>query len=276
MKKIIPLTIICALILFYFGLVFQPKQFPLNRVIVIDKKLSLNEIGNYLKEVHIIKSPLLFKIFARNKNIKAGEYYFTKPQGLFGIITRLNEGKSGVPTVRVTIPEGSNNEQIAAIVWGKLEKFNAPQFLKKTKALQGFLFPDTYNFPITADEDYVISFLKNTFDKKVGKISTEIVTMAAILEEEGSNLENRKMIADILWRRLKIGMALQVDVARETYKWKGLTSSPITNPGLESIKAAQEPTPNQYLYYISDKDGIFHYAKTYDEHLVNIQKYLKK
>lgn len=276
MKKIIPLAAICVLIIFYFGLIFHPQQFPLQQVIVIDKKLSLEEIGNYLKETHIIKSPLLFKIFTRNKNIKAGEYYFTKPQNLFGIISRLNEGKSGVPTIRVTIPEGSDNEQIAAIIWGKLEKFNAPQFLKKAKSLQGFLFPDTYNFPITADEDFVISFLRNTFEKKVGKISTELVTMAAILEEEGSNRENRKMIADILWRRLKIGMALQVDVARETYKWKGLTSKPITNPGLESIRAAQEPTPNPYLYYISDKDGIFHYAKTYDEHLVNIQKYLKK
>lgn len=276
MKKIIPLTIICIITILYFGFVFQPQKFPLEKVIIIDNKLSLNEIGIYLKETHIIKSPLLFKIFTHNKTIKAGEYYFTKPQNLFGIISRLREGKSGVPTVRITIPEGSDNEQIAAIIWGKLPSFDAPLFLKKSKTSQGFLFPDTYILPMTADENFVISFLRNTFEKKVGKIDPQLVNMAAILEEEGSNMENRKMIADILWRRLRIGMALQVDVARETYKWKGLTSSPITNPGLESIQAAQVPTKNPYLYYISDKDGIFHYAKTYDEHLVNIQKYLKK
>ena len=276
MKKIILITIICLVIVVYFGSTHQPKNFPTRTILSIDKKLSTKEIGVYLKQNNVIRSTTVFSVFARNKSIKAGQYYFEKPVGMFGVIARLVEGKSHIPAVRITIPEGSNNEQIAAIIWGKLDQFDAPQFLKKAKGYQGYLFPDTYNIAINADEEVVISLLRNTFNTKVGKVSGEIVNMAALLEEEGSNLENRKMIADVLWRRLKIGMALQVDVARETYKWKGLPSAPITNPGLQSIKAAQEPTPNPYLYYISDNDGIFHYAKTYDEHLVNIQKYLRK
>jgi UPF0755 protein len=276
MKKIIPLFLICLLVVTAAFLVKTPSNFPEKKVVTVDKKLTIDQIGMLLKENHVIQSPLIFKTLIFKRNVKAGEYYFDKEESIFSIVNRLIIGKSNLPMIRITIPEGSNNEQIGAIIWGKVPNFNAPLFLKKGFALQGRLFPDTYDIPLTADEDFVISLLKNTFDKKAGKVSDETVNMAAILEEEGSNAENRKMIANILWRRLKIGMPLQVDVARETYKWKGFPSKPITNPGLQSIQAAQEPTPNSYLYYISDKDGIFHYAKTYDEHLVNIQKYLKK
>ena len=275
MKKIIPLAIICALIIVYFGLARTPNNFPIKQVITIDKKLSAEEIGTYLKQVHVIESPLLFKLLTRNRSLKAGEYYFETKHSVYSVISRLVEGRGGLPTIRITIPEGSNNEQIGAIIWGRVPNFNAPLFIQKARQYQGYLFPDTYNIPFTADEDFVISLLRNTFDKKVGKVSGDIVKMASVLEEEGNKEENRKMIADVLWKRFKIGMPLQVDVARETYKWKGLPSKPITNPGLESITAAAEPTPNPYLYYISDKDGIFHYARTYEEHLVNIQKYLK-
>ncbi len=276
MKKIIPLFLICLLIVTVAFLVKTPSNFPQKKVIKVDKMLTVEQVGLLLKESHVIQSPLIFKALVFKRNIKAGEYYFDTGESVFSIVNRLVVGKSNLPMIRITIPEGSNNEQIGAIIWGKVPNFNAPLFLKKGFALQGRLFPDTYNIPLTADEDFVISLLKNTFDKKVGKVSDEAVNMAAILEEEGKNSENRKMIADILWRRLRIGMPLQVDVAKETYKWRGFPARPISNPGLESIQAALNPTANPYLYYISDKDGIFHYAKTYDEHLVNIQKYLKK
>ncbi len=76
MKKIIPLAIICALIIVYFGLARTPNNFPIKQVITIDKKLSAEEIGTYLKQVHVIESPLLFKLLTRNRSLKAGEYYF--------------------------------------------------------------------------------------------------------------------------------------------------------------------------------------------------------
>lgn len=274
MKKIFLLGIACALIIIYFGLTKVPSNFPVQQTIKIDSELSTQQIGNYLKEKKVISSPFLFKLIARN--IKAGEYYFAQKESIFSIINRLTEGKGNLPVAKITIPEGSNNEQIAGIIWGKVPDFDAPQFIKKAKKYQGRLFPDTYNIPLTADEDIVISLLRNTFDKKIGTTTEDIVRMAAILEEEGNAKDNRKMIADILWRRIKIGMPLQVDVAMETYKKRGFPALPISNPGLESIEAAKNPTPNPYLYYISDEDGIFHYAKTYEEHLVNIQKYLKK
>jgi UPF0755 protein len=276
MKKIFLLACVCLGILLFFGCTLAPANFPTKKIVKIDTNLSASDIGTYLKDQRIIRSSFVFKVLAYKKNIKAGSYYFEGKESIFSVISRLKEGKSNIPFVRITIPEGSNNEQIAAIIWGKIEKFNAPQFLKKALKYRGYLFPDTYNIPITADEELVISILRNTFEKKAGKVSSDIVMMASILEEEGNAADNRKMIADILWRRLHMNMALQVDVAPETYKKRGLPTAPITNPGLQSIEAAQNPTTNPYLYYISSKDGIFHYAKTYEEHLVNIQKYLKK
>jgi len=273
MKKIFLLGAVCAVIIVYFGLTKVPASFPVQQTIKIDNNLSTEQIGQYLKEKKVITSPFLFKFIA--KNIKAGEYYFSTKESIFSIVNRLTEGKGNLPVAKITIPEGSNNEQIAAIIWGKVPNFDAPQFIKKAKKYQGRLFPDTYNISLTADEDVVISLLRNTFDKKVGTTTENMVRMAAILEEEGKTETDRKMISDILWRRLSIGMPLQVDVAMETYKTKGFPALPITNPGLESIQAALNPTKNNYLYYITGNNGIFHYARTYEEHLVNIQKYLK-
>ncbi len=270
--KFILVPIIAVLVSFTVA-ILPPRDFPVETIVVVEKNKSVGEIGNLLKQKGVIRSVPLFKLFARN--IKSNSYFLDEKVGLFGIVSRLKTGEGKVPYVRVTIPEGSNNEQIAGFIWGKLENFDAPQFLKKYNKDQGYLFPDTYLFPINFDEDKVASLLKGTFERKVGKVSPDMIKMAAIVEEEGKSATDRKMIADILWRRLSIGMLLQVDVAMETYKTKGFPALPITNPGLESIKAAQEPTKNEYLYYITGKNGIFYYAKTFDEHKVNISKYLR-
>jgi UPF0755 protein len=74
---------------------------------------------------------------------------------------------------------------------------------------------------------------------------------------------------------MRIGMPLQVDVATSTYKVKGLPLVPINNPGLTSITAVINPTYTDYLYYITGKDGLMYYAKTFNDHKRNIQKYLK-
>lgn len=275
MKKIIFLAIVTIIFSFYGFFIKAPNSFPVKKIIKIDRTLTAEEIGKMLKDSNIIQSPLLFKILSREK-AKAGEYYFENKINIFDLINRLKNGEGGIPMIKITIPEGSNNEQIASILFSKIQNFNAPLFLKKAYKYQGYLFPDTYNIPFNANEDFVISLFRNTFKNKVKDIDEYTLSMAAVLEEEGSNKENRGMISDILWRRLENGMLLQVDVDRETYKKRGLPKMPITNPGLESIEAAKNPVKNSYLYYISDKDGIFHYAKTYEEHLVNISKYLKK
>jgi UPF0755 protein len=125
----------------------------------------------------------------------------------------------------------------------------------------------------------------------------DIITMASIIEKEAGNKTDRRIISGILWKRIDEGMHLQVDVpfyyvmdiaeggptlkdlATEspynTYINKGLPPGPITNPGLDSIRAALNPTPSEYYFYLADSNGVTHYAKTHDGHLANRVKYLQ-
>ena len=109
----------------------------------------------------------------------------------------------------------------------------------------------------------------------IGKTENEIITMASLIEEESKGDIDRKLISGILWKRLSIGMPLQVDAEPSTYKTKGLPKYPISNPGIKSIEAAIYPEISNYLYYLHDKEGNIHFAKTFVEHKINKLKYLK-
>jgi UPF0755 protein len=131
-----------------------------------------------------------------------------------------------------------------------------------------------------------------------GKTKADIVTMASIIEKEASTPADREIVSGILWKRLSKGMLLQVDAPflyllgktsdeltvddlkmkspYNTYIHTGLPPGPIANPGLDALHAAMMPTSTAYWFYLSDKKGVMHYAKTYDEHLENREKYLGK
>jgi len=133
--------------------------------------------------------------------------------------------------------------------------------------------------------------------KKFNKTFQEILIMASILEKEVRTAEDRKIVAGILWKRIRTGMPLQVDavfpyitqrknrtITRDdlkidspynTYINKGLPPGPIANPGLDTILAAINPKETKYLFYISDKKGIIRYASTLEEHNKNVDKYLR-
>ncbi|KKU12574.1 MAG: Aminodeoxychorismate lyase, partial [Candidatus Magasanikbacteria bacterium GW2011_GWC2_45_8] len=111
--------------------------------------------------------------------------------------------------------------------------------------------------------------------KEQNKTIFEVLTMASLVEAEGKTAEDRALIADILWRRLRVGMPLQVDSSMGTYKEKGLPAAPINNPSLASINASINPTSNAYWYFISGRDGKMYYARTLDEHNRNIARYLR-
>ncbi|MBP9765786.1 MAG: endolytic transglycosylase MltG [Candidatus Pacebacteria bacterium] len=102
-----------------------------------------------------------------------------------------------------------------------------------------------------------------------------IVTMASYLEGEANNEKDMRIVAGVLWSRLKIGFPLQIDAATSTYKIKGMTKNPINNPGAIAIKSAIDPISTGNIYYITGNDGKMYYAKDYNTHLQNIKKYLK-
>lgn len=176
--------------------------------------------------------------------------------------------------VKVTIPEGSTNIQIANLISKQIPNFDSKKFIESASSLQGYLFPDTYFFYKSETPENVILRLRTNFDKKSPTESIEILTMASILEEEATQ-NDIKIISGILWKRLKKNMPLQVDADKSTYLKVGLPDMPISNPGLTSINAAMNPTESSYYYYIHDKDGTAHFANTYEEHKLNIKKYLK-
>jgi len=125
----------------------------------------------------------------------------------------------------------------------------------------------------------------------------EVLTLASIIEKEVSEPEDMKMVADIFYKRLKAGIALQSDATvnyatgksliqptyqdlsvnslYNTYRYPGLPPGPISNPGINALKAAIYPTPNPYYYFLTTESGQAIYSKTYEEHLINKNKYLK-
>ena len=178
------------------------------------------------------------------------------------------------------------------------------QNLPQKFILEGLFFPDTYFFPENIEPREAVKLILKNFNKKMEenfsipeKKIYDILIIASILEKEANTTDDKKMIADIIFRRLNKKMLLQVDASLDyalnkntfeltkkdlktdspynTYKYKGLPETPISNPGLESIKSALHPTGNNFWYYLSEKDGTMHYAETYEEHKENINKYLK-
>lgn len=190
--------------------------------------------------------------------------------------------------------------------------FKKQDYIKLAK--EGHMFPDTYLISKEASASAIVEKLAETFDSKVshsllGKglknnlTENQVIILASIIEREAKTNEERPIIAGILINRLETGMPLQVDATVQyakgynagnktwwpsvsveeyqsvkspfnTYLNPGLPPQPICNPGLESIKAAAQPSDTPYFYYLHDSNGKIHYAKTSQEHSENISKYL--
>lgn len=214
--------------------------------------------------------------------MQAGQYYMSDPQTAFTVAWRILHGDYNVETAKITIPEGFTIEKISKLFDERFPLFDNALFIKT--APEGYLFPDTYFVPVSASASSTIKLLQDNFEvkingimpelKKSGKSLETIITMASLLEAEGKTEVDRLAIAAILWKRLKLGMPLQVDSEMGTYEFQGLPKDPINNPGLVSITSALRATTTPYLYFLTGKDGKMHYAKTFDEHKANIAKYL--
>jgi len=298
--KILIAAIIFFVLAGFSGYFFlsAPKDFPSGAAIAIEKGTGLAEISGKLKEGGFVKSKYAFALYARalgkSKKIKYGKYLFNEPVSVFSLISRLAKGEFGFKPIKVTITEGMTAKKISEL-FGDFENFDKEEFLEKTKNLEGYLFPDTYLFLPFAETEQIIGTMTDNFKKKAGDIGKNIVIMASLIEKEVPDSDDREIVSGILWKRLKLGMALQVDAVfpyitgkqkvllddlkidspYNTYLHKGLPPGPISNPGLDAIEAAKNPKETTYLYYLSGKDGKTRFAKTFSEHLRNKEKYLK-
>lgn len=245
--------------------------------------------------------------------IKASQYVFTAPLTTVAVAKRLIEGDFATNLVSVTVFEGESREKIASRLAPKHEWFDATEFLFLSEELEGKLFPDTYFIPqedfSTTD---LVALLNDTYRNVIAEYETqiqestmneqEILTLASIVEREANTPESMQTVAGIFFNRLEIGMPLQADASIEyvleheikdlppgelaeslrevdspynTYLYPGLPPTPIGNPGRMAIEAVLEPLTTDYLYYITGNNGEFYYAETYNQHLINIENYLK-
>lgn len=256
------------------------------RMFIVEKGDGVREIATNLEKTGLIKSPAIFLVYSAVSGsadkLKAGAYDLSPAMNVFHVVDTLRRGPKEDLTIRVG--EGDTLAEIEAeLVKLKIIK---PKALSKFpgKSLEGFLFPDTYRFfPNSPVEEVVKKFMTNFYKQAVPELKDslrdfyETLIIASILEKEVPFHDDRRLVAGILYKRLKIGMALQVDAAPDTYLYAGLPKKPIANPGADAIRAAANPQTSEYLYYLSDpatKKTIF--SKTFEEHKENKARYLKR
>ncbi len=288
-----------------------PSLFPIGEIIVIGKGASLGDIALIFKEKRVIRSQMIFEFCVNgvggDKHIMAGNYLFKTPLSACSVAFRISRGISGIPSVRAMFHEGISNQGIANILTPILPLFDAKIFIDHARGEEGYLFPNTYFFSASAGADDVIKMMGDEFQRKIDPWKPllaetkhslrEIIIMASIIEKEAKTEEDQALVSGVLRKRIERGIPLQVDApfyyllgktsseltqsdlaiksAYNTYKNKGLPAGPIGNPGISAIRAAIHPKKSPYLYYLSDKNSIIHYAETFEEHKTNKEKYLK-
>jgi UPF0755 protein len=239
---------------------------------------SIRSVSERLKNQDYIKSSLAFRLLIsameKDKDIAYGVYDIRGNMNLIQIVKTLTQGKPSNPGIRLTVPEGFTTAQIADRV-AEVFNIDRDEFYKAAMNYNGYLFPETYYFGSSEDPEDIIIKMRKEFEERVGSISNEDLALASIVEGEAYRINDMRMIAGILKERVKIGMPLQVDVATTTYEVRGVPNEPINNPGINAINAVRKPILSDYLYYITGRDGLMYYAKTFKEHRANIEAYLK-
>lgn len=288
-----------------------PAEFPVGEPIEVTRGMNMEGISHLLQVRNVVRSSLFLNFVLLTKynpaDIKASTYVFSEPLDVFGVAKRLSEGDFSSNLVRFTHREGERALYIAETAKKQLVNFDQNSFLKEAIPLEGKLFPDTYFIPTNYTAHELITTMLDNYEKNInplrddiiksGLTEQEIITLASIVEREANSSESMGLVSGILRNRLELGMALQVDASIEyvldkslqelspsdleldslynTYNHPGLPPSPIGNPGLESIQAVLNPTNSKYLYYLTDSEGIFHYANSFEEHKENIALYLR-
>jgi UPF0755 protein len=284
-----------------------PLTFKEGTIVTISKGDSVKIIAQNLKEHNLIMSQTLFTniviLFNLDAKIVAGDYVFKSNHTIFDILKRISKGEYGIEVKKITLIEGLTITEMADILSKEFYNVQKELFIEKALPYEGYLFPDTYYFLENITPEEIITKMRTTFDEKIAEEKTiltsekslkDIVIMASIIEKEATT-DSMQEVSNILWHRLDINMPLQVDASfvyergkhtfelslddlREdspynTYIRYGLTPTPISNPGIQALKAAAFPEPTKNLYFLTGDDGKMYYAKTLKEHEANKDKY---
>lgn len=289
---------------------------------------SPTSVGNILEEADIIKNSFTFVKYAQyfdEVEFQAGTYQLSQNLDAKEIIDMLNEGPVAQLQYKITIPEGSNLEQISEIV-EKQSGIPSEEFMTTLSdqnylltlqseypemltdkifqegiryPLEGYLYPATYEYynkeetvdsiiqPMLKKTSDVLSNYQDEMTEKNVDAHT-LLTMASLIEEEATQLTDRKKISSVFYNRMNSGMPLQTDPTvlyalgehkdrvlysdlevespYNTYRISGLPIGPIANAGEESIDAALHPEETSYYYFLADGTGNVYFSSTLEEH----------
>lgn len=295
---------------------------PQQQFVLLRPGWSTRHIARELKSAGIIRSEhafLLYHYAHPGKSLKAGEYKFDSPSDAQTVYARLTGGD--IYFHQVVIPEGYNMFDVARTIdaagLGSQEEFlrvaRSPALISdlapRAKSLEGYLFPDTYQFTRTQTMEDIATVMVRRFRheaKAIGLLGQDhslhqIVTLASIIEKETAVPEERPTVASVYSNRLarKIALAadpsviyasilagrydgnirksdLQLDSPYNTYKFPGLPPGPIANPSRASLEAALHPAQTDFLYFVSDGQGRHRFSRTLEEHSRNVAAYLRR
>lgn len=308
----------------------------------LKEKVALNESGTLVVPVEAfsyVMNPKAGYQFYETQDMKGRGYDCLTYQGIIVLspqspITSLSKAttvKELPNTIKVTIPEGYSLPQVFELLVNKgvcesveelvkmsqeypfdLERYSLLRELEDNEnrcfRLEGFLYPDTYEFyRLSKPQDAIGRFLRNGEGKitkeykdrakELGFTMEQILTIASMIEKETGIKKEMNHVSAVLHNRLQQGMRLQLDASQfyldryikpyrtdyvklkpfyDTYRCKALPAGPICNPSMNAIKAALYPSEMNALFFCTDKEGMYYYSKTYEEHLVVLSEIKKR
>lgn len=310
--RLVSYTILSFLVLYSIGVLCMhvtapPAAFPINQSLIIPEGATVRDIAALLTEQGYIESRFIFLAYAKINSdtvlIQAGQYIFPEKLNVFELYTSLTVAKNRKSSTLFTAPEGFRLRDLPTLLPEPYQHLSFDAYGE----YEGYLFPDTYELSREETSLSIVEKMNARYREIIepyrdqiltsGMSEQEVVIFASLLEREANSLVTKKMVSGILHNRLNENMPLQVDAVFDylldkesieltrtdlelespynTYKYVGLPPSPIANPGAEAIEAVLYPTDSEYLYYLTGKDGVFHYARTFEEHKRNKSRYLR-
>jgi len=295
----------------------EPVTPPGQIFVLLRPGYSARRIAQELESAGAIRSAdafLVWHSFHRTRSLKAGEYLFEHADNAIHIHDRLVRGDIYVHSV--VIPEGFTIFDVAQAMQnaglGPSEDFIKlamsdtaliADIAPGAPSLEGYLFPNTYEFTRTQSTAEMIAVMVKQFRQVAQQIALvsdvqQRVTMASIVEKETGAPEERAQVASVYYNRLRENMPLQADPsiiygellagkysgalhhddmrfesAYNTYTHPGLPPGPIGNPGKSSLEAALHPAQTDYIYFVADGNGHHRFAQTLAEHNRNVVAY---
>ena len=316
MRKLLTFLLLCTLGCagWLAWALWLPVSPGAQKFVMLRSGYSTRRVARELKAAGVIRNSqafVLWHAFHRRPSLKAGEYLFDRDANAIAVHKRLARGDVYVHTV--VIPEGFNMFDIAAAIesagLGSQQDFlkaaTADRSLisdldPEAKSLEGYLFPNTYEFTRAQSMHDMIAAMVKQFRRVSGEIGLtqdvhRTVTLASIIEKETSVADERPEVASVYQNRLNGRIPLQADPsviyaellkgnyggalhhddmsfdsAYNTYRHSGLPPGPIANPGKTSLQAAMHPSDTRFLYFVSDGNGHHRFSNNLEEHNRNV------